>query len=350
MNSPNNITESKLLSIVIPVYNSKKHLSKCVDSILAMNRIGIEIILVDDGSTDGSTELCQLYQKRYSLIKTLRQKNQGPSSARNRGLEQAVGKYVAFFDSDDYVSPSELKNTLTYLEEYPEADLWISDFFRVADNGFVLDQIQQIVDTSKPMQGREYLSQFLRKKGCVWNVWRYFFRRRFLLQNKMYFVESVRCAEDLEYTVCAMTKAESIVFFHNPYYFYRVNYGDTLTRWYTKKRVQELSDMLQQSIRYLQKDLSETARLLSDKIILEYILNLALLEEVPVGERPEVHDFLQSTSWIMSSSERRDIKLIGLALSLFGINTFSKVLYFFKCVKRKLREKRSASNSGNEGD
>lgn len=349
MTQENSGTEPQMLSIVIPVYNSKKYLPGCIDSILAVEAARTEIILVDDGSTDGSTELCRQYQQSCSSVKMLRQENQGPSSARNRGLEQAAGRYIAFLDSDDRISPDALRKTLSYLEKYPDADLWISDFYRVADNGYILDRICQIDDTSEPIQGREYLLQFLRKKGCVWNVWRYLFQRDFLLRNGLRFIEGVSCAEDLEYVVRALTKAEKPVFFHNPYYFYRVNYGNTLTRRYTQSRVQELSDMLQRSVGYLRKDPTESARLLSDKIILEYTLNIALLEEVPAAERPAAHGALQSADWILESSEKKSIRLIKIFLSLAGIDAFSKVLYYLKRVKRKVREGRTAFCHGNGG-
>lgn len=95
----------KDISIIIPVYNSEDYLSECLDSILAAYAKDMEIILVDDGSTDASYELCRRYQARYDFIRCFRQENGGVSSARNRGIREARGKYLMFVDSDDFIGP-----------------------------------------------------------------------------------------------------------------------------------------------------------------------------------------------------------------------------------------------------
>lgn len=91
-----------LLSIIVPVYNSKEHLECCIDSILGQSYSNIELIIIDDGSTDGSSEICDYYAQKDSRVVVVHKKNGGASSARNAGLEIANGEYVAFIDSDDY--------------------------------------------------------------------------------------------------------------------------------------------------------------------------------------------------------------------------------------------------------
>lgn len=330
--------EQPLLSIIIPVYNAKRYLPICLDSILEIDSDEIEIILVDDGSTDGSAEVCDQYQKIQPFIKTIHQKNAGPSSARNRGLMLASGKYIAFFDSDDHISPAALEHTLHSIKKYPEADFWVSDFFRVADNGIVLDKVFQIPDTIEPIQGKGYLRRFLQNRDCVWNVWRYIFDRDFLLKNDMRFIEGVSCAEDLEYIVRVLIKAERPFFLHAPYYFYRVNYGNTLTRRYTKERVQELSKMLQRSMTYLQEHPTDFTPFLIDKIAKEYALNLSMIEEVVPEERPEVQRLFWETRWILGCSHHIGLRSLNKVLLLLGINVFAKFLYWLKCGKRKMRK------------
>lgn len=96
--------EKDLISIIIPVYNVEKYLRNCLDSVLAQTYKNIEIILVDDGSTDGCSEICDEYAKKDSRIKVIHKEYEGVSEARNVGLEQVKGKYIAFVDSDDTVS------------------------------------------------------------------------------------------------------------------------------------------------------------------------------------------------------------------------------------------------------
>ena len=95
--------QKELISVVIPVYNTGKYISKCLETVCGQTYQNLEIILVDDGSTDNSIEICREYQKRDQRIVIHRQENQGPAQARNRGIQMAKGRYIAFIDSDDYV-------------------------------------------------------------------------------------------------------------------------------------------------------------------------------------------------------------------------------------------------------
>ena len=91
----------KRLSIIIPIFNSEKYLCECLDSVLTCKNNDIEVILIDDGSTDNSYNICKDYQKKDNRIVLLQQKNAGVSRARNHGLEVAKGEYIGFVDSDD---------------------------------------------------------------------------------------------------------------------------------------------------------------------------------------------------------------------------------------------------------
>ena len=93
----------KMFSVIIPVYNVEDQLKRCVDSFIHQTFNDFELILVDDGSTDRSGEICDWYSKHYTNIETIHQINSGVSSARNAGLDAANGKYIVFADSDDFL-------------------------------------------------------------------------------------------------------------------------------------------------------------------------------------------------------------------------------------------------------
>lgn len=106
----------RLISVIVPVYNKKAYLAQCVESILAQSYGDLELILVDDGSTDGSGEICESYADRDSRVRVFRQENGGPTAAVLTGLREAVGEYLTFVDSDDYISGEmlrEMANCLT---------------------------------------------------------------------------------------------------------------------------------------------------------------------------------------------------------------------------------------------
>ena len=95
--------QQELISVIIPVYNVEKYLCECIDSVLNQSYENLEIILVDDGSTDGSGMICDEYGKKDARIKVIHQKNQGLSGARNTGFQKASGEYIYFLDSDDWI-------------------------------------------------------------------------------------------------------------------------------------------------------------------------------------------------------------------------------------------------------
>lgn len=121
---------SPLISIITPVYNTEKYLRQCVDSVLAQTYSNWELILVDDGSTDASSHICDLATRSTSKIKTIHQKNGGQSSARNRGLTRARGEYVTFLDSDDLLHPRflELMSRQAFITKAPVVACKIKEF------------------------------------------------------------------------------------------------------------------------------------------------------------------------------------------------------------------------------
>lgn len=107
-----------LVSVVVPVYNVEKYLRRCLDSIIGQTYQNLEIIIVDDGSTDGSSEVAQEYARKDRRVRVIRQENKGLSSARNSGIKQATGRYVTLIDSDDWVDVKYIEFLLTDAEKY----------------------------------------------------------------------------------------------------------------------------------------------------------------------------------------------------------------------------------------
>lgn len=107
-----------IVSVIVPVYNSSKYLGRCIDAVLCQVFSDMEIILVDDGSTDGSGLICDEYAKKFLNIKVYHKNNEGASLARKFGLEQAKGEYVTFIDSDDWVAPNYLSSLYKLIQDY----------------------------------------------------------------------------------------------------------------------------------------------------------------------------------------------------------------------------------------
>ena len=121
-----------LISVIVPVYNVKNYLEKCLDSIINQTYKNLEIILINDGSTDESLDICYMYEKKDNRIKVYNQENHGLSYTRNRGIELARGKYIGFVDSDDVISPFMYEFLYKAINEY-NSKISICDFVRFSD-------------------------------------------------------------------------------------------------------------------------------------------------------------------------------------------------------------------------
>ena len=106
-----------LVTVIIPVYNNLKTLKKCVNSVLSQTYSNLEIILVDDGSNDSSENLCDKYMEADSRISVFHTANEGVASARNLGIKEAKGKYIAFIDADDHIDPEYIEKLVSEIEK-----------------------------------------------------------------------------------------------------------------------------------------------------------------------------------------------------------------------------------------
>ena len=119
--------KDRLVSIIVPVYNVEKYLSKCIESLINQTYTNIEILLINDGSTDNSKKICEQFKEKDSRIKLINKENGGLSDARNKGLQVAIGKYIAFVDSDDYVEKNYIETLYSLITKF-NSEIAIADF------------------------------------------------------------------------------------------------------------------------------------------------------------------------------------------------------------------------------
>lgn len=174
-------------TVVVPVYNVEKYLEKCVDSILAQTEPDFELLLVDDGSTDGSGRLCDKLAEKDGRVRVIHQKNQGLGGARNTGIQQAQGDWLLLVDSDDWIEPEILEKSLEAgLRE--EADMVVFPFRSVDEEGrelavfrenipvgraFALKERKDILLTAPVAWNKLYRTAFFRETGLAYpsRVW-----------------------------------------------------------------------------------------------------------------------------------------------------------------------------------
>ena len=242
---------SKLVSIIIPVYNVDQYLSECLDSVIHQTYHNLEIICVDDKSTDKSFEILQDYSQNDPRIKVLsNQRNMGQASSRNVGLSMATGDYVLFVDSDDWLDKSAVEVCLK------NAELTQADFVGFGLMQHSLDQKQTTQDqpchTSKIIQGKTdaYLFSKIGVTVCT-----KFFRRSFLSQYNIKFPDGLLYEDNAFSWICCIC-ANVISLIPDGLYHYRKRANSTMTSTHRNTLIKNLDliEVLQYFYDYLQKN------------------------------------------------------------------------------------------------
>ncbi|MDR0967921.1 MAG: glycosyltransferase [Rickettsiales bacterium] len=204
------------VSVIIPVYNAEKFLRKCLESVLNQTFSDIEIICVNDGSTDKSLEILQSYKDKR--IKILDKKNAGVSAARNDGLSAATGEYIHFIDADDWIDDDYYETLLAGAR----ADIIASGF--VSNTKFTNGIKYTRNHIVKTLSWKLWVSGAMSKSY----VWRYLFRRKFLIKNKLKFRTDLISQEDTLFVLNAMALSDKLVIRRGAKYHYIMNTNSAL--------------------------------------------------------------------------------------------------------------------------
>ena len=202
-----------LISIIVPVYNVEKYLEKCINSIINQTYKNLDIILINDGSTDNSGKVCDKFKSKDSRIKVIHKENGGLSDARNAGLKIANGEYIGFVDSDDYIAP-DMFETLYNLTQKYNAEISIVSFYEIYNTKTIgvrdSRQLQQ-------MNKIEAIKELLLDSKIQSYAWNKLFKKN-LFENLKFPTD--KNFEDIATTLLLFEKANKIVLFEDPKYYY----------------------------------------------------------------------------------------------------------------------------------
>ena len=198
-----------MVSIIVPVYNVESYLDRCVESVL---RLGteLEVLLVDDGSTDGSGALCDAWAEKDGRVRVLHQKNRGLSGARNTGIRNARGSHVLFLDSDDFLDTTETDRLLAQLQATTDVALGLYNNY-YEDDRYEREQCEPLLQCTGEVATEALLKAVPRDgSSCYMTAWRFVCRREFLLQHDLFFFEGIY-HEDEEWTQRLLCEAQSVL-------------------------------------------------------------------------------------------------------------------------------------------
>lgn len=235
-------------SFIIPVFNCEKYLESCVKSVMEIGLEHFEIILVDDGSADGSGGLCDTLETHYAQVKCIHQSNQGVSCARNRGLRIAGGDYVAFIDADDAINPTAFRKMLERLCQDPTIDMAV---FGISFDYYYHGRCYRRDTLPPALTGRlsrdVWVGELSRlyETNALSPIWNKVIRRSLLVKYKLELREDMFLYEDLEFSLRCMARCGTILFFSDIVYHYRQaedegNAGRRL------KRIKHLPELIEQ--------------------------------------------------------------------------------------------------------
>lgn len=191
----NGINKVMKLTVIVPIYNAEKYLCRCLDSLLLIPCPEMEILCINDGSTDFSWEICEKYMSQDCRVKAFSQENAGPMAARNCGLRKAAGEYICFVDSDDWIDPEMPLCFIRKMDEEPSIDICVSDVVRNYSDGSVQEMFRQVPE--RIYTGEEAWKEMILNRTFFWYMCGKIYRRSAI--EGLHTDESVLTGEDLEF-------------------------------------------------------------------------------------------------------------------------------------------------------
>ena len=209
------------ISIIVPIYNVEKYLRECIDGLLEQTFKNYELILINDGSTDDSANICNKYKKIDSRIKVIHQRNQGVSAARNAGLDSATGKYIYFCDADDYMSMDLLKENFESAEKY-EANMVIFGYNSVENNSII--QTHNVANSAFYEAKYDFRNHYieLHQNYLTYTLWNKLYKRDYIVENQINFDGELRIGEDAVFNYNLYENIDRVYINSNCYYNYRM--------------------------------------------------------------------------------------------------------------------------------
>ncbi len=213
------------VSVIIPVYNAEKHLRKCIESLLGQTMLEIELIFVNDGSSDSSNSIIEKYRSKDNRIKIISKNNEGVSIARNTGIAAATAEFIAFADADDFVE-NDMLSTLYEIAVSNDADIVVSNYFKTLDSIQATVKLPFIDGKVVDNVGiNEQIIPYFLREEILNQCWNKLYKTSLLRYENVKFPQGVALGEDGLFNISAFLQAKRVVFTEYAGYHYEENAG-----------------------------------------------------------------------------------------------------------------------------
>jgi len=327
----------KKLSFVIPVYNVEKYLDQCLSSILQQCGEDCEVVMIDDGSKDGSPAICDRYCEAYPQnARVVHIPNGGNSAARNMGVDLARGEYILFVDSDDYIAPGAVAGILNWMKDN-KADICFLEATKVFPDGKLVPLGEGLTGGQLRGMSREAALDFIAKAPKYpGGPWAKLIRREFLKENNIRFPADRRLCEDLFYTLDMYLAAERFDGLDFPYYFYRQSVAGSITSNVTPRYYFDKARFVTYVVENFcdgKTPRDEIAHSALSYGAYEYSILIWHLLEMTGADREKAYAFLKEYRWVLKYGKSKKTKFVNLVVSLLGLGPTARVMDFY--MKRR---------------
>lgn len=308
-----NQKENIICSIIVPVYNVKEYLDRCIASVLKQTYRYIEVILVDDGSTDGSGELCDKWAMVDTRIRVIHKENAGLGNARNTGMHYAIGDYIYFLDSDDYIATETIEECLKCAIK-ESADLVTFGYYSVNSNG---QKKQYTPALKKYVYEHEEVINFIlpelisenHKTGIKTNLWMsacgcVYSKRLIDMINWRFVSEREFISEDIYSLLLLYKHVEKMIVLPKSYYYYCEN-NTSLTHTYRKDRFEKINDFYDKCIKLCDK--LQYGQKVKERFSYTYLANVTAAIKMIVGSKNNLQEKLKLIDEILSDAQFQTI-------------------------------------------
>lgn len=331
-------------SFVVPVYNVKEYLDECMESLLNQTYKAYEIILVDDGSTDGSGELCDKYAEMFPIVKAFHKINGGVSDARNYGIEKVLGEYFVFVDSDDYIDKDTLKIYYKACldNNYPDVLIDQANYEFCDSESNSITKSNDYYDCSKfgRRSGKEAFMA-LSEGSPLWSPCAKCYKMEYWRENDFKFTKGLY-AEDLDLTYKVIYLADSVAMTPILYY-YRSKRAGSISNTLNKKKFMDVFKIIDGWEQFFDKyqvenRASDNMRFYFGEIIIFLIMgNLYLLAK---EERGEICEKLKEYRYVCSRYNNLLGRAANISIKIIGIKGTGFILHYMKRMCLNFMKKR----------
>ena len=342
-------TNIPTLSVIVPIYNVEKYLKKCIDSVLSQDFSDLEVILVNDGSTDDSGVICDDFATMDHRVRVIHRINGGLSEARNTGIRMSKGKYLMFLDSDDWWNENvSLSKLLNSVRELPNVDLFIYDSIDYLDGDGVYFKRRRAEPNYKKIYSVTDLYEYFSTTGEFQEAaFTKVIKRKTLVKNDLFFKVDI-LNEDIHWMMRLLRVVNSCCFLNASLVIYRLGRPGSISNNLKPKNLIDMLSIIEESV-----DFYKTAPASVEIAIKRYELDqcakiwfivLGLVGELENKDRDSLFDALKKLSFITESCLSSKTKIVRFIYRLFGLKLTSLMLNYYYNKFRLLVNRKNINN------